>query len=377
MEYRMDNGIKLGRVWNVPITLHLSWFLIAGLITWSLATGYFPSAYPQVGPAAYWLLGAVTAVLFAASVLLHELGHVFVALRERIPVRGVTLFLFGGVAQITSEPRTPGAEFRIAIAGPLVSLALAAVFGLLFLLDRAVPFLAAPSEYLMRINFMLALFNLIPGFPLDGGRVLRAAVWKLTGSQFKATRAASVMGQLVAFGFIGVGVFTMIAGSFFNGLWLIFIGWFLQNAAASAYQHNAFEHSLRGITVSQVMRRDIEPVPTLMPLSTLVEERLLNQGSEAAAFIVSDGLENQGVITVEEIARVPRRQWPYTTARQIMLPFSSIRPVTPYMELMAAIREMEQRQVNQIAVMLDHNLVGMLNRDDVLRYLRLRADLKI
>jgi Zn-dependent protease len=373
----MDSGIKLGRIWKVPINLHFSWFLIAALITWSLASGYFPSTYPQVDPAVYWLMGAATAILFAASVLLHELGHVFVALRERIPVRGVTLFIFGGLAQITEEPKTPGAEFRIAIAGPLVSLALAGIFGLIFLLDRSLPFLAAPSEYLMRINFILALFNMIPGFPLDGGRVLRAAVWKITGSQLKSTRAASVTGQLVAFGFIGFGILTILTGNFFNGIWMIFIGWFLQNAAAGAYQQMAVEHSLRGITVNQVMRRDFEPVPTLMPLSQLVEERLLNQHSDARTFVVSDGLETQGLITIQDIAKIPQRLWPFTTARQAMMPVSTIKSVSPYMELMAAIREMEQRQINQVPVMFGQRLVGMLNREDVMRYLRLRSELRI
>ena len=183
----MDSGIYLGRVWGIPIRLHMSWFIIFLLVTWSLASGYFPQEYPTLGSTAYWLLGAVTSILFAASVLLHELGHSYMALRDGVPVRSVTLYLFGGLAQIEREPDSASSELRIAVAGPLTSLALAGFFGILFLLDRAVPFMAAPSAWLMRINFMLAAFNMIPGFPLDGGRVLRALVWGWTKSLKKAT----------------------------------------------------------------------------------------------------------------------------------------------------------------------------------------------
>lgn len=232
----MDTSLRIGKIFGIPIGLHISWFLIFGLLTWSLAGGYFAQAYPQVPALVHLLLAVVTSGLFFASVLAHELGHSVVALREKIPVRGITLFIFGGIAQIGKEPPSAGAEFRIAIAGPLVSLALAGGFGALWLLDRGIPYLAAPSEYLMRINFILAVFNLIPGFPLDGGRVLRAVVWQISGSFQRANQVAVISGQLVAFGFIGLGIFTILRGQFFNGLWLAFIGWFLQNAAASASQ---------------------------------------------------------------------------------------------------------------------------------------------
>jgi Zn-dependent protease len=373
----MDTGLKLGRIWNVPINLHFSWFLIAALITWSLASGYFLQAYPQIAPIGHWILGALTAVLFAASVLLHELGHVFLALREKIPVRGVTLFLFGGVAQIAEEPKSAGSEFRIAIAGPLVSLGLAGLFALLYLLDRAVPFLAAPSEYLMRINLMLALFNMIPGFPLDGGRVLRAAIWKYSGSQLKATRIASIGGKLVAFGFIGIGLLTIFSGNFFNGLWLIFIGWFMQNAAAGAYQQVALDNSLRGITVDQLMRREIEQVPALMSLDRLVNERFLNGTADTRAFIVIEEGDTKGLITIQNIADIPQRQWPYTTVRQAMVPVERLKSVSPYTELMAVVHDMEVNRLNHAPVLSDRRLVGILNREDVLRYLRLRTELKI
>ena len=369
----MQSGLLLGRVWKVPVRLHLSWFVIAGLITWSLATGYFPNTYPNINGLTYWISGAVTAVLFAASVLLHELGHVALALRNRIPVRGVTLFIFGGVAQITEEPKSAGAEFRIAIAGPLVSLALAGVFGLVWLLSRSIPSLAAPSEYLMRINFMLAVFNMIPGFPLDGGRVLRAIIWRLTGSVRKATRVASRSGQVVAFGFIAFGLFTMVSGNLFNGLWLAFIGWFLQNAAASAYQHNALEQSLEGVTVSQVMKRDFGQVSPLTPVKQMVDEGVLAGGNRN--FLVYDEGMARGLITLQNIASLPQRLWPFTTARQVMTPLEHVDGVEPYMELMSALKRMESANQASLPVLSEHQLVGILSREDVMRYLRMRTEL--
>ena len=194
----------------------------------------------------YWILGALTSILFFGSVLVHELAHALVALRNKLPVRAINLFLFGGVAELTQEPRSAGAEFRIAIAGPVASLGLAALFGAVYLLDQHIPLLAAPSIWLARINLLLAVFNMIPGFPLDGGRILRAVIWWKTGNLRRATQLASISGQVIAFGFIVVGIFISFNGNFFNGLWLIFIGWFLQNAAASSLTQSNMQETLNG-----------------------------------------------------------------------------------------------------------------------------------
>ncbi len=371
----MISGFSLGRVWNVPIKLHISWFLITAIITWSLATSYFPVAYPHISTPVYWILGLVTSILFAASVLLHELGHVALALREGIPVRGVTLYLFGGVAQISHEPKSAGAEFRVAIAGPLVSLGLGVFFGLTWLLVSSVPILAAPSQYLMRINLILGLFNLIPGFPLDGGRVLRSAVWKFTGSMPKATRIATISGQVVAFGFIAMGLLIAITGNLFNGLWLAFIGWYLQNAATAAYQQNALEQSLSGITVDQVMKTDFAHIQPLTPLTEIVDFRILN--SAQRNFLVVENGQVQGLVTFQNIASVPQRHWPFTTARQVMTPIERLDGLEPYMELIAALRKMEVENKQAMPVVRNHQLVGILSREDVSNYLRMRRELRM
>jgi Zn-dependent protease len=371
----MGSNFYLGRIWGVPIKLSFSWFLIFTLITWSLASGYLPKTYPMLNPLTYWLLGAATAVAFAGSVLLHELGHVYLALRNGVPVRGVTLFLFGGVAELEKEPGSPAAEFRIAIAGPAVSLLLAASFAAIWILGRNVPLLAAPTEYLMRINFLLALFNLIPGFPLDGGRVLRAAVWKYTRSYYRATRIASSSGQLVSLAFFGVGIFMMIQGNFFNGLWLAFIGWFLQNAASNASMQANVQQALTGSLVQDVMRRNLEQVHSLISLDELVNDRVLPGRSEV--FIVSDFGTPQGILTINEITAIPQRKWPFTTTRQAMLPIDRMLPITPEMDLLSALRKMESAHAAQAKVINQNEIVGLLSVEDAMRYIRRRTRLGI
>jgi Zn-dependent protease/CBS domain-containing protein len=371
----MRTRIELGRIWGIPIGLHPSWFLIFGLLTWSLAVGYFPDEYPDLSGVAFWLLGALTASLFFGSVLFHELGHSLFALRNSIPVRRITLFIFGGVAQIEKEPSSPGVEFRIAIAGPLASLSLALLFGGLWVLDQGVPYLAAPSIWLARINLMLAVFNMIPGFPLDGGRVLRALVWRFTGSFHRATRVAGSTGQLVALGFIALGVTTIFNGALFNGLWLAFIGWFLQNAATSSMAASNMQQSLRGVSVGQVMSRNCTMVPSLLPLSELVEERVLNGAQRC--FFVSDNGHLRGLLTLREITAVPQRKWGFTTTEQAMVPFERLARVAPDTELMEALQMMDSANVNQVPVVEGDEVIGTLSREQVLHYIRLRAELGI
>ena len=371
----MNADIKLGRILGIPVGLNASWFLVFILVTWSLASGYFPLAYPQLPAAAYWVAGVLTSLLFFGSVLAHEFGHSVIALRNNIPVHSITLFLFGGVAQLEREPRSPGAEFRIAIAGPLVSLGLALFFQAIWLLDQSIPFLAAPSEYLARINLLLAVFNLIPGFPLDGGRVLRAIVWKFTGSFSRATRVAAFTGQLAAFGFIGVGVISAVSGNLMNGLWLAFIGWFLRNAAATTSERIDIQDKLRGIKVSQVMQRDCMYVPGLTPISTLVSEQILEGGGRC--FFVSDEGQLRGMLTLNEINAVPRPHWRYTTIDKVMVPFEKLSSVEAGSELMAAMQTMDKDSLAQLMVVDAGRIVGFLSREGIMNYLRTRAELGI
>lgn len=371
----MEASVKLGRIWGIPIGLHLSWFLIFGLVTWSLALGYFPAEYPRLSTTAYWLLGAVTSLLFFGSVLVHELGHALLALRNQIPVRGITLFIFGGVAQIGRESSSPGVEFRIAIAGPLASVGLAGLFYGLWWFDRHIIYLAAPSLWLARINLLLAVFNMIPGFPLDGGRVLRAVIWWWTGNLHRATQVAAYAGQIIAFGFIGLGLFIIVGGNFFNGLWLIFIGWFLQNAAAASYAQSNLQQTLRGVSVAQIMTRDIPLVSGRLSLAQLVEEQILTSGRRC--FFVSENGQLLGMLTLRDVAEVPRAEWGQITTGQVMLPWERLAHVTPNTELLSALQTMDDANVNQVPVVQGQEIVGMLSREQVLRYLRARTELGI
>jgi CBS domain-containing protein len=255
-----------------------------------------------------------------------------------------------------------------------VSLGLAGLFGGLFLLDRAMPFLAAPSVWLLRINFILAAFNMIPGFPLDGGRVLRALVWRFSGDLRRATQVASFAGQLVAFGFIAYGVFSLLIGNVFNGLWLAFIGWFLQNAAASSYAQTNLQQSLRGVTVSQVMTDDCARVSGLTPVSQLVEEKVLS-GAQRCFLVSENGGDPRGLLTLKDISQLPQRKWAFTRTDQLMVPLENTVQVTPNTELLTALQSMDRSNLAQLPVVEDGQFVGLLTRDRVLHYVRTRAQL--
>jgi len=367
----MNGSIRIARIWGIPIGLHPSWFLIFALVTWSLASGFFPGQYPLSSTWFVWLLGLLTSLLFFGSVLAHELGHAYIALRNHIPVRSINLFFFGGLAHIGREPRLPGEEFRIAIAGPLVSLGLALFFQVISLAEEALPWLSVSSAYLARINLLLALFNLIPGFPLDGGRVLRALVWWATRSYSRATRFASFSGQMIAFGFIGFGLVSVFSGNFLNGLWLGLIGMFLQNAAAGAAQQGQIQEQLGGVTVEQVMSRDVAVVPSQMTLDRLVQYNA--SGQWVHNFLVEENGRLPGLLTWRDIGAVPRQIWYRVTAGQVMKPWQGWNPVTPDTSLLSALQQMEEANQALIPVMQGPEVAGLLSREQVLRYLRLHG----
>lgn len=368
----MNADIKLGHIWGIPIGLNSSWFLIFALLTFSLAGGLFPAAFPGEPGILHWLLAAVTSVFFFGSVLLHELGHAYAAQRGGLRVRGITLFLFGGVAQLDQDSRTAGEELRIAIAGPLVSLGLAALFSLTSALAGGT-YLGIMSLWLGSVNLSLALFNLIPGFPLDGGRVLKAGVWWWTKDAHRATQIAAGSGQLVAYGFMGIGLWTMLSGGFINGLWLIMIGWFLQNAARSSVLQSQLERALTGVRVRDVMSHVWAHVSEQTPLRYLVDMQALRRGDEY--FLVGDAERFTGLVTVRDIAAVPRQDWGRVLAQQIMTPWERVTRVAPDVDLMDALRTMQSAQVQQLPVTEDGHVVGMLTREQIVRHLRVREAL--
>ncbi len=357
--------ISLGSILGIPIRLDYSWFLVFALVTWSLASSYYPA---ELGPAStmlYWAMGAVTAVLLFGSVLLHELGHSAVAQRYHISVRKITLFLFGGVAEIASEPPTPLSEFLIAIAGPLVSFGLATSFGILGFISPSPLFVVA--KYLALINGSLALFNLVPGFPLDGGRIFRALVWGLTGNLNRATRIAATLGRLIAFLFIGVGIWQFVGGDF-GGLWFVFIGWYLQSAAASQLEQQKLASLFAQHRVSEVMNRSYVLIPAQMPLQYMADHNLLAYWQRA--FITQTDDTIIGLLSWREIRAVPRERWQTTTAAQAMVSLAQLHAVGLDTELRTAVEQMSREGTPSLPVVGNGQILGTISREDVMWFLR-------
>lgn len=371
----MEGRVTIGTVWGIPIGLHFSWLFVFGLVTWSLAAGYFPAEYSGWAPSTYRLVGAVTGLVFFGSVLVHELGHSWVALRNAIPIRSITLFVFGGIAQIGREPASPGVEFRIAIAGPLTSLGLAGLFAGIWLLTREAELLAASAIWLARINLMIALFNPAPGFPLDGGRIFRAAIWRWTGSLPRATRVASLSGQILAFGFIAFGILTILRGNLLGGIWMALIGWFLQNAAAATHAQANLRELLAGVTVAQAMTAECRRVAGGVTLDRLVREEVLGAGRRC--FLVTDDGHLRGMLTLHEVKAVPRERWGDVSAEDVMAPIERLAAVGPQDALLVALEKMDDANVAQLPVVAGDRLLGMIGREQILHYMRARAELGV
>jgi Zn-dependent protease/CBS domain-containing protein len=361
-------NISLGRILGIPITLDLSWFLVFALLTWSLATSVFPSEFKRWPVTLYWIVGAATALMLFVSVLLHELGHSIVARRYKIVVRRITLFFFGGVAEIGSEPPSALAEFWIALAGPAVSLALVILFASLQPVAQAATPLLALTRYLAYINGSLVLFNLIPAFPLDGGRIFRSAVWGVTHNLRRATRIAAGIGRFIAFLFILSGVWQILAGNWGNGLWIAFIGWYLQSAATSQVQQQTLHDALAGHRVQQVMSHNYAIVPAGTTLQQLIAQYVLGNGQ--SNFIVEQDGMPVGWLSAYRIREIATSDWPTTTVGQIMISSRQFKWARPDEDLWDAMAEMERNGLNQMPVMAGNQIMGLLRREDILRYLR-------
>jgi Zn-dependent protease len=365
--------ISLGRILGIPIGLDLTWFLIFALLTWTLATNYFPAEFKDWSPGEYWVVGAATAIMLFVSVVLHELGHSILALRYKVPVRNITLYVFGGVAEIATEPPSAVAEFWIAIAGPAVSFALAALFRLLEPAVGALAPVLAVARYLAYINGTLALFNLIPGFPLDGGRVFRAIVWATTGNLRRATVIAANVGRVIAFLFILVGVWQMLTGNLGNGLWIAFIGWFLESAANAQLQQQMVQGLLTGHRVSEAMSRSCPTAPANLTLQELVDHHILGRGLRC--LVLQKNGDTVGLLTLHQIKDVPREEWRTITAAQVMLNLDQIKRIRPDAQLTSALEVMDREGVNQLPVFEDGQLQGILTREDLITYLRTLQEL--
>ena len=368
-------GITLGRVMGITVRVDWSWVIIFILITLSIST-YYKMLHPAWTDAQHWSAGIVTSLLFFVCIFLHEMGHSVVAKKYGIEVASITLFIFGGVASIKQEPKRPGEEFFIAIAGPLVSLALAILF---FVISGGAPptstkttIISAIAAWVSQINLLLVLFNMLPGFPLDGGRVLRSIVWKVTGDFEKSTRVAGGVGQLVAYFLIILGVIGFFGGQFVNGIWLAFIGWFLLKAAQGSVAQVALRQILGGVKASDIMDTNAPYVSPAMSVQQLVDDYVLHHGLHR--FLVYDGSQLRGLVTLTDIKHVPREEWQTTSLQAIMRPCEQLHTVRPQESLERVMQRMDEYGVNQLPVVESGVFYGLVTRETIVRLLRSRME---
>ena len=372
----MPGTFRIGKIAGIDIEIHVSWIIILVLLTVSLATGWFPQLYPGWSTATYWLIAFLSSLLLFVSVLLHELAHSLVARRRGLSVKSITLFIFGGVSNIEREPTSPGIEFQMAFVGPLTSL----VIGLVcFLLQLPLRGSRSPLEgilyYLAVSNLLLGVFNLIPGFPLDGGRVLHSIVWRLTGNLRQAMRVASMTGQVIAYLFILLGIWIFFAGDLLDGIWLGFIGWFLLSAAQSANAQGMLTSVLDGVRVGEVMNPKAVTVPADISLQQLVDAYFLPGGLRYA--LVMQGEKLVGLITLSDIRHISREQWGQVSVGTALIPLSRLHVATPQQSLSDVLPFMAGRDVNQLPVVDNGALVGILSRDAIVQYLEVRRSLGV
>ena len=368
--------IRLGKVLGVEIDVTYNWFFIFGLVTVSLTFGVFPAQIPGLAGALYLAMGLTTSLLFFASLLTHEIMHSVVGNRSGIPIKKITLFVFGGMAQMSGEPGDAGSEFRMAVVGPATSAILAGIF---FLFARALEGAAAPEMlwwpfvWLSDINFFLAVFNLLPGFPLDGGRIFRSIVWAISGNMETATNIASKTGQVIAFGMMSVGVWLFFLTGNISGLWLVLIGWFLYQAAAGSYQQLIFHHTMQGVRVRDIMSSNVETVSPAYTLRELVDSFFMTY--RYSKFPVTKEGAVLGVVTLHDVKEVPEERWALTTIQEILEPLTEAQYVEPDDPATLAFMKMAEHNTGHLLVLKDLRLVGIVTRTDLMRLISIKMEL--
>lgn len=377
MEAIGQRGVNLFRVAGVQVALDYSWIAIFLLVFWSLSAGYLPGEYPGYGWPSYVATGLIATLLFFTSVLLHELSHAVVANRLGQEVRRITLFIFGGMAHLSGEPRNPQAEFKIAVVGPLTSAGLAALFYIIsYPLERAAvePLWTAIFRYLGFVNVALAIFNLLPGFPLDGGRLLRAFFWHRTGDLRSATRRAADWGSGIAIGLMVLGGVQIFSGALVGGLWLIFIGMFLRGAARASYYGVVVDQALGRSHVRDLMVRDPVVMSGDTTVNEAVEDYFLRHGY--GGFPVDSAGRIEGLISLSMVQRCPREERGSRTVREIMRPVEPALTIAPEATVVEALNRMATEDVGRLIVSENGRLHGLITRSAIIRFMQMKAALE-
>jgi Zn-dependent protease/predicted transcriptional regulator len=366
-------SLTIARIRGIAIEVHPSWLLILGLVSWTLADEAFPSLYEDWSTAAYWTVGVIAALLLFVTVLLHELAHAVVAQRRGLPVPKITLFIFGGVSHLGGQPKSAGEEFAIAIAGPATSFGIALITGIASALVPGEK-VAAILGYLATVNLLLGVFNLLPGFPLDGGRVLRSIVWRRTSSLARATRTAGRVGELFAYLMMAFGFSMFIAGYPINGLWALLIAWFLLSAARAEMASVQLDQVLGRLKAGDVMDSAFPAVGPGTTAQQIVDEYFLGKG-ERAVMVSEEGVV-LGILTITDVSRKDRAAWPQMKAAELMTPREAVITVARDSSALDVLALLGEKRLNQVPVLDGGRMVGLIARRELLDRIQLTESLE-
>jgi len=369
--------VNLFRLFGFQVRIDASWLFVAALIAWSLAVSVFPTEYPELPYSTYWIMGALGMLGLFASIVVHELCHALVARRFGLNMRGITLFIFGGVAEMADEPQSARAEFVMAIAGPIASVIIGLVcLGIRYTLAPSWPTPArGVIAYLAWINLALAAFNMIPAFPLDGGRVLRSILWRWKGDLTGATRVSSTIGTGLAGVLMIVAVIQLFTGQFVSAVWMFMIGLFIRSASQQSYEQLVMKNALQGVPVKQFMRAEPISVPADLSLARLVDEYMYRHHFKLFPVVDEDTGEVVGCVSARAVGELPREKWPWRTVREVMSPCAAENSIGPDTDAMEALTIMSRSGNSRLMVMDQGRLVGILTLRDLMSFLAMKLQL--
>lgn len=363
---------------GIPIRIHYTLWFVFILIAWSLAVGYMPHQYPGLGSVTYWAIGIVSAIILFVSILIHELSHSYIAKKNGLPIARITLFFFGGVSEMTEEPEDPGLEVRMAAAGPLMSFLIAGVLGALWYIGEAVKApvpVIATLGYAALINGVLGAFNLLPAFPLDGGRVFRGSIWKRSNNLVAATRTATRVSEGLSLLMMFGGFLLIMFSDFVDGIWIIVLGWFIKSGAETSLKQTLVGEALTGVSVADIMTRDVMSVPPETTVQKLVSDYLLVH-RHGGYPVLKDG-KVLGLITLQSVRAIPKENRDFETVQQAMIPSERMIIVKPSMTALDAMQKMARNRVGRVLVVEDGRLIGIATREDVVRTIQTRQELEL
>jgi Zn-dependent protease len=371
-------SIRIGKIMGIPIRIHYTLWFVFALIAWSLAVGYMPHQYPGLGALTYWAIGIASAMILFASILVHEVSHSYVAKKNGLPIARITLFFFGGVSEMTEEPQDPGLEVRMAAAGPLMSFLIAGIMGVAWyvggIVNAPIPIIATLG-YAALINGILGAFNLVPAFPLDGGRVFRGSIWKRTKSLISATRTATRVSETISLLMMFGGFVLILFGDFVDGIWIIVLAWFIKSGAETSLKQTLVGEALTGVSVADIMTKNVLAVPPEITVHQLVSDYFLVH-HHGGYPVVKDG-QILGLVTLQCVRNVPKENRDYTTVQQAMIPCERAVVVKPSTNALDAMQSMAKNKVGRVLVVDEGRLVGIATREDVVKTIQTRQDLEL